>query len=109
MIQTKIDELFQAINNSKEYQTYLKIESILENNHEIKQLVSEIKKLQQKSVNLEYQNDERYKKVEEEIAEKVKLLNSKPIYQEYLRRMNELNDILAESSSQIEKYINSKI
>ena len=36
-------------------------------------------------------------------------MDEKPIYQEYLKRMNELNDILAMSSKQIEDYINRKI
>ena len=47
--------------------------------------------------------------VDKEIEEKVNLLNSKPIYKEYLRRMNTFNDILAESSHNIEEYVNSKI
>lgn len=109
MIENKIDELFQAISSSKEYQAYLNIGSVLEKNEEINNLVNEIKRLQQKSVQLEYQKDDTYKEVDKEIEEKVNLLNSKPIYQEYLRRMDEFNDILAESSSTIEKYINSKI
>ena len=109
MIENKIEELFQAINDSEEYQAYLNIGSVLEKNEEINTLVNDIKKLQQKSVQLEYQGDESYKEVDKEIEEKVNLLNSKPIYQEYLRRMNEFNDILAESSHQIEEYVNSKI
>ena len=43
------------------------------------------------------------------LLKKVKELNNNPIYQEYLRRMNEFNDILAESSHQIEEYVNSKV
>ena len=109
MIENKIEELFQAINDSEEYQAYLNIGSVLEKNEEINTLVNDIKKLQQKSVQLEYQGNESYKEVDKEIEEKVNLLNSKPIYQEYLRRMNEFNDILAESSHQIEEYVNSKI
>lgn len=109
MIENKIDELFQAIQDSKEYQSYLNIGSVLEQDEEINTLVAEIKKLQQKSVRLEEQGNEEYKKIDQEIDKKVELLNSKPVYQEYLRRMNEFNDILAMSSSQIEKYINSKI
>ena len=47
--------------------------------------------------------------IDKEIDKKVADLNSRPIYQEYLRRMNEFNNILAESSNQIEKYVNSKV
>lgn len=109
MIENKIDELFAAINDSEEYQAYLKIGKVLENDEEINSLVTEIKELQQRSVRLEEEGNLEYKKIDEVIEEKVKLLNSKPIYQEYLRRMNTFNDIIAESSNNIEKYINSKI
>ena len=109
MIENKIDELFQAINESDEYKAYLNIGSVLERDEEINKLVAEIKELQQKSVRLEEAGNLEYKEVDKVIEDKVALLNSKPIYQEYLRRMNEFNDILAMSSSQIEKYVNSKI
>ena len=105
----KIEELFQTIEESNEYKSYLNIKNILDRNEEVKKLVNEIKRLQQKSVKLEYNNDPKYKEVDAYIDEKVSKLNSIPIYKEYLNRMNELNDILSESSSNIEKYINSKI
>ena len=109
MINERIDDLFEAIKNSSEYQEYLNIGEVMDKDSEIKRLVEEIKKLQQKSVNLEYNNDDSYKEVDKEIEKKVLELNSRPLYQEYLRRMNNLNDILSESSNNIEKYINSKI
>lgn len=109
MIKQKIDELFQSINESEEYKAYQNIGEVLAKDEEINNLISEIKKLQQKSVRLEEAGNEKYKEVDKMIEEKVALLNSKPIYQEYLRRMNEFNDILAMSSNQIEKFINSKI
>ena len=105
----KIEELFQTIEESNEYKSYLNIKNILDRNEEVKKLVNEIKRLQQKSVKLEYNNDPKYKEVDAYIDEKVSKLNSIPIYKEYLNRMNELNDILSASSFQIEKYINSKI
>ena len=109
MIEKKIDELFETINNSAEYQSYLNIGKVLEQDEEINNLIKQIKELQQKSVRLEEAGKPEYKEIDKIIEEKVKLLNSKPIYQEYLRRMNEFNDIIAMSSNQIEKYINSKI
>lgn len=109
MINEKIDELFQAINESAEYKAYQNIGNVLDNDEEIKALVAEIKELQQKSVHLEEAGNDEYKEVDKLIEEKVALLNSKPVYQEYLRRMNEFNDILAMSSNQIEKFINKQI
>lgn len=109
MIENKIEELFQAINESEEYKAYQNIGDVLEKDEEINNLIKEIKTLQQKSVRLEEQGNQEYKEIDKEIDKLVKQLNSKPIYQEYLKRMNELNDILAMSSNQIENYINSKI
>lgn len=109
MIENKIDELFQAIQESKEYQDYLNIGSVLEKDQEINLLIEEIKGLQQESVQLEYEKDMRYKEVDKLIERKVRELNEKPIYQEYLRRVNEFNDVLSMSSANIEGYINSKV
>ena len=53
--------------------------------------------------------NEEYKSIDKLIDEKVKYLNSIPIYQEYLRRMKEFNSCLSESSNTIEKYINDKV
>lgn len=109
MIENKIDNLFNSIKESKEYKSYLEIGNVLEKDEEIKTLVSEIKQLQMKSVELEYKKDSAYKEIDKEIEEKVKQLNQKPHYQEYLKRINKFNDILSESSKNIEEYINSKI
>ena len=109
MIEGKIDELFEAIESSPEYQAYLNIGQVLESDIELNNLINEIKSLQQKSVRLEELNDPEYKNVDKIIEDKVNILNSKPIYQEYLRRMNDFNDCLAQSSSTIENYINDKI
>ena len=109
MIETKIDELFDTIKNSKEYLAYQNIGEVLKDNDEVNNLVDEIKKLQQKSVRLEEENNPEYKEVDKLIEEKVKKLNSIPVYQEYLRRMEEFNDVIASSSKNIEEYINSKL
>lgn len=109
MINTKIDELFDAIESSVEYKAYLNIGKVIENDKDINDLVSLIKELQQKSVRLEEAGNLEYKEIDKEIDEKVKLLNSKPLYQEYLRRMNEFNNVIAESSNCIEKYINENV
>lgn len=109
MINERIDDLFNAIKDSSEYKNYLEIGKLLDNDDSVKDLVEEIKSLQQESVKLEYNNDLSYKEIDKIIEEKVNILNSKPIYKEYLNRMNSFNDILSESSNSIEKYINSKV
>ncbi len=109
MIEKKMDELFESITNSVEYQKYRDITKLLEDDEEIKELIEEIKRLQKESVNLEYQHDMKYKEIDEVIEKKVKELNGIPKYQEYLNRMEELNEILRMSSHMLEDYVNDKI
>lgn len=109
MIQNKIDELFQTIKNSPEYKAYQNIGEVLEKNKEVNELVNEIKKLQQESVKLEEENNPKYKEIDKIIEEKVNTLNNIPVYQEYLRRMDEFNNVITSSKDNIEKYINDKI
>lgn len=109
MIDKTLDELFETIETSKEYQSYLEIGRVIDKNKEVNDLMQEIKELQKKSVRLEETGNEEYKRIDKLIDEKVKYLNSIPIYQEYLRRMKEFNSCLSESSNTIEKYINDKV
>lgn len=109
MIDKTLDELFETIETSKEYQSYLEIGKVIEKNKEVNDLIGEIKELQKKSVRLEEIGNDEYKSVDRLIDEKVKCLNSIPIYQEYLRRMREFNSCLTESSNTIEQYINDKV
>lgn len=109
MINNKVNELFESINNSKEYQEYLKIKEVIEKDNNILSLINEIKALQQESVNLEFNNDPKYKEIDEFIETKVKVLNDNPIYQEYLLKIEEFNSILTTSSKLLENYVKEKI
>ncbi len=109
MIENKIEDLFNTINNSSEYQDYIEIKNKLEANEEINEIISDIKKLQKEATYLEYHEDKRYLEVDEQTKKKVDLLNSKPLYQEYLAKMKKLNDVLATSSKMLENYLNDKI
>lgn len=109
MVKSKMEELFESIQNSPEYISYKEITHLLENNPNLKKLVEEIKNLQQEATLKEYQNDEKYKELDKIIEEKKQELEEEPLYQEYKNRMNELNDLLSTSTHMIEEYINDKI
>lgn len=109
MIDNKIEELFDTIESSSEYQDYKKIETILKKDKSINELINEIKSLQKESVRLEYNHDNSYKEIDKKIELKVQELNNKPVYQEYLNKMNEINNILAMSSKMIEDYVEEKV
>lgn len=109
MVKSKIEELFETIENSPEYTSYKEISNLLDSNKEMKMLVEEIKTLEQEATLKEYQNNEEYKQIDTIIKEKQQQLESMPLYQEYKNRMNELNDVLSISTHMIEEYINDKI
>lgn len=109
MITNSVNSLFEAINNSKEYQDYLKIKEVLEKDESIISLIDEIKVLQQESVNLEFNGDPKYMEIDKVIEEKAKILNNNPTYQEYLNKIEEFNDVLTTSSKMLENYVKDKI
>ncbi len=109
MIDNSIGELFKVIEESKEYNDYLKVKDKIEKSKEINELVMEIKSLQQKATKLEHNNDSKYHEIDKLTKEKVDKLNNISLYKEYLSKMQKLNNILKKSSKMIEDYINEKI
>ncbi len=108
-METNLEALFNAIETSEEYKEYKKMADILAKDKTIKKLIDEIKELEKQATYLEYIKDDHYKEVDEEIKRKSAILNSKPIYQEYLNKMEEFNNELSSSSKMIEKYIEEKV
>ena len=109
MIESSIEELFDSINNSKEYQEYKEITSILNDNIEVKSLIEEIKDLQKEATFLEYNEDEKYKELDKIIEEKTKELNENTHYKEYLSKLKTFNNVLLASSSLLDEYIEEKV
>ena len=109
MIESSIEELFETINNSKEYQEYKEITSILNDNIEVKALIEEIKELQKEATNLEYNEDVKYKEIDKIIEEKTKALNENTHYKEYIYKLKKFNNVLLASSSLLDEFIEEKV
>ena len=109
MVNSSIEELFNSIENSSLYKRYMKMNDILSKDANIKNMLDEIKQLEQEATYLESIGDDKYKEIDEQIKEKAEILNNNCVYQEYLNSMNEFNDELSISSNMIEKYIEEKI
>ena len=109
MIESKLEELFNSIENSTLYKEYKKMENILSKDSEIKEIINEIKELEKQATYLENIGDDSYKLIDEEIKKKSDLLNSKQVYIEYLNKMEEFNDELAISSKMINDYVEEKV
>ena len=108
-MKSSLEELFNSIENSSLYQEYKKMENILNQDSEIKELLEDIKELEKQATYLEYIGDEKYKEIDEEIKKKADILNNKHVYQEYLNKMEEFNNELPISSKMIEKYVEEKV
>ena len=109
MIDSSIEELFEAINNSKEYKEYNEIMSIIKDNSEVNSLIEEIKVLQKEATYLEYNNDDRYIELDKEIKIKSEILNNNKDYKEYLSKLKKFNSVLVASSSILQDYVDSKV
>ncbi len=104
-----LEELYNSIENSNYYKEYKKITNILEQDVEVNGLINEIKDLEKKATLLEYEKDPEYRNIDELIKEKINILNNNQLYIDYLNKMEELNNILGESSNIIEKYLEENI
>ena len=109
MIESSIEELFESINSSKEYQKYQEIVSILNNNKEVKDLIEEIKELEKEATKLEYNNDDRYKEIDKIIEDKSNKLKENKDYNEYLSKLKKFNNTLLTTSSLLQEYIDEKV
>lgn len=109
MIESSIEELFESINSSKEYQEYQEIVSILNNNKEVKDLIEEIKVLEKEATKFEYNNDDKYKEIDKIIEDKSNKLKENKDYNEYLSKLKKFNNTLLASSSLLQEYIDEKV
>ena len=109
MINSSIEDLFNSIENSSLYKRYKKMSDILSKDTKIRDMLDEIKCLEQEATYLESIGDEKYKEIDEIIKQKADVLNNNIVYQEYLNCMDEFNDELSMSSKMIEDYVEEKV
>ena len=105
LILKKIDELISIVKSSDDYQRYIYLANEMKKNNSIMSLVKDIKKLEQKRVNLEY-NKENTDGIDKEIDNKRKELDSFPTYQEYSYLKEDLNNTFQSIKSILEQNIN---
>ena len=85
-----IIEIVNYIKNSFEYQECLKISSKMENNDEIKSIISKVKVLQKKYV----RSGSKDEGIKNELDLTNKRLESIPLYVDYLRNLEKVNDMI---------------
>lgn len=99
-IQLKINELFNEMEDSKLYKDYVKVKGQLENDSEVMNLISDIKRYQKIATN----NKDEF--IENKLKQLYDKLNSYPIYQSYLIIKEELEEELFMLKETFEKYFN---
>lgn len=101
----KFDDILEELKRSPKYQDLLAVKKQLADNEEIKSLISEIKDLQKSIVKKEAEKKS-FAKDEKIYLEKLNLLNSIPLYQEYSYLLDDIQVDLEIIRSSIEKEIN---
>lgn len=94
-----IEELITSIENSDIYIHYKDVYNRLKENSDIKNLIIDIKKIN-KSLVLNPSI-----KLEEELNIKTKALNQIPLYQDYLEKQEELNNLLIVVKNKIDIFM----
>ena len=86
----KTDELVDIILSSNEYKRYMLIKKKLEDHKNIQEKIEQIRKLQQHVV----KNNLTNKEEDRILKEKIKEIESIPIYNDYLNAIDDLNNYL---------------
>ncbi len=87
---TCLDCIIHHIQSSKEYQNCLLLKTKMDHNLEVMSLIQDIKKLQKLYVQSHYQDEE----VHRELDEKLKRLNSIPLYISYNQNLEVVNSMI---------------
>ena len=105
---SKIDEIVKYIEESDTYKRYKDIEKKIENDSDIMDNVNRVKSIQKEIVKLEIEKKD-ISNLEKEIEDILSVLNTYPIYQEYIYLQEDLDNTFQSIKSIIETYINDKL
>lgn len=105
-ILAEVSDLKTMIESSKEYKEYLKWTRILDKNEKINKLILEIKKMQQKIVNLEHNKNDT-KKEEEKLNILFFQLNQEKEYKNYLDASKKLNILITKVQNKFSDAFNN--
>ena len=105
-ILSKVEELKNMIISSDEYKEYEKNKNLLDNNKEIKKIISQIKEKQKIIINKE--NSKKDKEKEEfEVSNLFRKLHSFTEYNNYITSAKKLNEIITKIQKRFEEYFNN--
>lgn len=100
-ILNKVNEIIEVIKKSDDYQKYLLLQEKMNNNDELISLINEVKELQKMIVN--------GKDRENELKEKMDLLENNPLYREYNNTLGVINNQLSIIENTLNNYFYKKL
>lgn len=89
-IEEKALELVKNIKKDKDYKEYIELRKKIKSNKEIIEAIDRVKSLQKSYVNSAYLDDN----IKQELDNELSLLESIPLYKEYLIKEKKINNIL---------------
>lgn len=104
----KTDELVSYIENTENYKKYQELKEQVKNSKEIMNLINEIKTLQKRAVKKEY-NGEDITDINNEINNKLKVLDEYPVYKEMTYLEEDLNSLFINIKDMLDSYISKQI
>lgn len=107
-ILSEVDKIIDFIKESNEYKDYLYLEDKLSKNEKVNTLIKEIKKLQKELVKLELKKEET-KSLEEKINNNLEELNKIPVYVEFIKKQEYLNNLYQDIKTRLDEYFYNKL
>ena len=104
-ILSDIEDLKLDIINSNEYKEYIKYDELLNNNSEIKSLITEIKNLQKESERLGNKDID----IDNKLEDLFDKLHSYEDYNKYIESSKKLNELITKIQKNFEDYFNNLI
>ncbi len=84
-----LDEVITCIKESPEYKECLKIKEQMDSNEELVNLINKVKEFQKKYIRSNYDSN-----IKKELDESNRELNDIPIYNIYLQKLEEVNNMI---------------
>ena len=100
-IDDKILEIIDYIKNTDYYKNYLKAKELLNLDNELIKLIEDIKKYQKEIV----KNPSKREELEDKIKKNLDILNTNPLYLDYINNLDEVNNMLIIFENKLNKYL----
>lgn len=105
----KVDEVVSLIKEDELYQEYLYLANKMKKNKEIEEKIASIKRYQKESVKEEVLgNTSKVQELDQKIECLLKELESFPLYVDFLRKQEELNEVFQLVKYRLQDYLEEK-